>query len=376
MSGFQAYKFRSIDRLLTSEEQDEISSWSSRTRATANGATFTYSYGSFPKNKAKVLKEYFDLLLYFDNWGTHQLMLKFPIDLVDYEAMQAYDINADHAYTTHLAVSKTASHAIVDFYWAEEEDGYWAEEDDFEVSDFISIREAILKGNYSALYLFWLKLAEFKANWEKEKGNPKTPPVPPKLRYAGASMQPFIELLKIDKDLIAAAKTASKSVANKEAKKDYKALIQQLSEVEKEDYLWQLLQGELRLEIKLKKHLDSFVSTPQQDTASISLAEIKAQQAKEQINREAAEQRAAEKAHRQKMEKMAKERDMHWKSVFFNLDRKSGKSYDIATATLVDLKALSHYENQEATFQAKMQQIKKDYGRSGALLNRFRKAKL
>ncbi|MEM9848946.1 MAG: hypothetical protein AAF847_13745, partial [Bacteroidota bacterium] len=152
MSGFQAYKFRTVDRLLTRSEQEEISSWSSRTRATANGATFTYSYGSFKKDEEKVLKEYFDLLLYFDNWGTRRLMLKLPLDLVDYKAMQAYDMTANHDYTTHLSISRTPGYAIVDFYWVNAEGGYWADEGDFEVSDFIIVREAILKGDYSALY--------------------------------------------------------------------------------------------------------------------------------------------------------------------------------------------------------------------------------
>lgn len=264
MSEFQAYKFRSVDRLLTREEQDEINSWSSRTRATANGATFTYSYGSFRKNEEKVFREYFDLFLYFANWGTRRLMLKFPIDLVDFRAMQAYDINADHAYTTHLEVSKTVNYVIVEFYWADEEGGYWVEEDDFEVSDFINIREAILKGDYSALYLFWLKLADFKADWDDDgeedeyyndhvdykredyEDNPdddlypssKTPPIPSQLRYVGASMQPFLDFLEIDKDLVASAKTVSKEVAKEEAKRDYKALLLQLPEEEKDAYLW------------------------------------------------------------------------------------------------------------------------------------------
>ncbi|MEM8523631.1 MAG: hypothetical protein AAGG68_03255 [Bacteroidota bacterium] len=115
MGEFQAYKFRSVDRLLTREEQDKISSWSSRTRATANGATFTYSYGDFPKKEENVLREYFDLFLYFSNWCTRRLMLRFPRDLVDFMAMQAYSINADHSYTTHLEIAKTTDYVIVDF---------------------------------------------------------------------------------------------------------------------------------------------------------------------------------------------------------------------------------------------------------------------
>ncbi|MEM6699985.1 MAG: hypothetical protein AAF599_16400, partial [Bacteroidota bacterium] len=308
MSEFQVYKFRSIDRLLTRTEQDEISSWSSRTRATASGATFTYAYGDFRKNEEKVFREYFDLFLYFANWGTRRLMLKFPRDLVDFKSMQAYDINADHAYTSHLEVSKTANYVIVEFYWAEEEGGDWVEEEDFEVSDFIPIREAILNGDYSALYLFWLKLAESKADWDEDdydeddyvdhvdyhpedyEGNPdddlsprsKIPPIPPKLRYVGASMQAFLDFLEIDKDLVAAAKTASKEVAKEEAKRDYKALLQQLTEEEKDEYLWQLLQGELRLEIKLKKHLDALAPTASQEVASLSLVELKQQKVKAQ----------------------------------------------------------------------------------------------
>ncbi|MEN0050169.1 MAG: hypothetical protein AAF806_24100, partial [Bacteroidota bacterium] len=214
---------------------------------------------------------------------------------------------------------------------------------------------------------------------EDYEGNPdddlsprsKTPPIPPKLRYVGASMQPFLDFLEIDKDLVAAAKAASKEVAKEEAKKDYKALLQQLPEEEKDVYLWQLLQGELRLEIKLKKHLDALAPTASQEVASLSLVELKQQKVKAQSDREAAEQKAAERAHVKKMEELASEKDALWKSVFKNIGMKQGYTYDRAVATLVDLKALAKYEGEEAAFQKRMEAIKKDYVRSRVLINRF-----
>lgn len=392
MSEFQVYKFRSVDRLLTNQERAEISSWSSRTTATANSATFTYSYGDFPKDEEKVLYDYFDIFVYFADWGTKRLMLKFPIDLVSFKEIEQYAISTNDE-TSHLDATKTNHHVILDFQWSEEGAEFWLEEKDYEPSDFISIREAILNRDYSALYLFWLKLADIEENDDEyeddeyeeyeddeydEDDHPdsKTPPVPPQLKSIGASIQPFIDFFEIDKDLVAAAKTVSLELSKEESKKNYKALLQQLSEAEKDDYLWQLLQGFSRIDIKLKQHLDRLSPTTTNNTSSISLPQIMEIKEEEEIKRRSIEQEEAAQAHRQKMEKIAKEKKEQWESVYFNLNRKTGSSYDLATATLKDLKALAEYEGKKAEFENQMQQIKKDYGSSVALMGRFRKAGL
>jgi hypothetical protein len=381
MSEFQVYKFRSVDRLLTNQERTEISSWSSRTTATANSATFTYSYGSFPEDEEKVLYDYFDIFLYFSSWGTKRLMLKFPIDLVSFKEIEQYAIITNDE-TSHLDATKTDRHVILDFQWSEEGAEFWLEEKDYEASDFIIIREAILNGDYSVLYLFWLKLADIEENDteyeddEDDHPDSKMPPVPPQLKSIGASIHPFVDFFEIDKDLVAAAKTLSLELLQEESKKNYKALLQQLSEAEKEDYLWQLLQGVSRIDIKLKQHLDRLAPTTTNNTSSISLLQIMEIKEKEEIERRSIEKEKAAQAHRQKMEKIAKEKKEQWESVYFNLNRKTGSSYDLATSILKDLKALAEYEGKKAEFENQMQQIKKDYGRSVALMERFKKAGL
>jgi hypothetical protein len=43
MAEYQIYHFKSIDRPLTDAERKEIGTWSSRTKPTATGATFTFT---------------------------------------------------------------------------------------------------------------------------------------------------------------------------------------------------------------------------------------------------------------------------------------------------------------------------------------------
>lgn len=99
MSEFQLYQFKAVDRPLTTEEQREVGSWSSRTQPTSTSATFSYAYGDFPKDEEKAVETYFDIMLYLANWGTKRLMMRFPKELVDQEAISKYLIDANHSYT-------------------------------------------------------------------------------------------------------------------------------------------------------------------------------------------------------------------------------------------------------------------------------------
>ena len=83
MSGYQYYEFQAIDRPLTAGERKEVSSWSSRTEATATQATFVYHYGDFPEDQREVVEKYFEAMLYVSNWGTRQLLFRFPRAIVD-----------------------------------------------------------------------------------------------------------------------------------------------------------------------------------------------------------------------------------------------------------------------------------------------------
>lgn len=381
MSEFQLYQFKAVDRPLTTEEQREVGSWSSRTQPTSTSATFSYAYGDFPKDEEKAVETYFDIMLYLANWGTKRLMMRFPKELVDQEAISKYLIDADHSYTTHLALIDRSNCFLLDFYWADEEGGEWIDEEEYRVGEFIAIREGILTGDYRALYLFWLKLAGFKAQWEpwEEDGEDDleipAPPIPPNLKKMNRALKAFIDFFEIDIDLIAAAQQASTDTGQLE--KNFKKLILQLPEKDRIDYLVRLATGEINLDIKLRRQLETLdKSSTQPITETLSISELLGLSTIKEKERQQEEARRAAEAHRIKMEKVAGEAAALWQSVYENLELKTARSYDLATATLKDLKELAVFQNEPSIFQDKMDKIRQDYGKSGALMQRFDRNKL
>jgi flagellar basal body rod protein FlgB len=391
MSEYQVYKFKTVDRALTREERKTISSWSSRTSAGSSSATFTYSYGDFPKSPKQVLKDYFDVFLYFSNWGTKRLMLKFPLSLIDYKAIEPFDIGEDIDGSAELEFILIGGDLIMDFELNKEEGGGWFEEDDFEMADFVAIREAILNGDYSALYLYWLKAMEMQDNEyygedededdeyydDVEFDAPKSPPIPPQLKNISASLQHFIDFFEIDKDTVKAAQSLSKELKEaNEAPKDYQKLIKNLSDEDKDRYLEHLLNDEPRLSLTFKKYLDSFSKKTATNQSNVSFSKILSKKAEEKDNRLETERTITQRKHLERMAKLERNEVNSWKSVHFNLNRKTGKSYDLAVEALKELKELAKYKNELEIFNLKMKQIRIDYKRSSSLKGRFDKAGL
>jgi len=115
MSEYQYYEFQAIDRPLTQEERAAIGQLSSRVKPTATSASFTYSYGDFRGDTKQVLARYFDIMYYIANWGTQQLMFRFPKSLIDREAIELYCID------DYISLSFVGDWAILDWEFSQEE---------------------------------------------------------------------------------------------------------------------------------------------------------------------------------------------------------------------------------------------------------------
>src|SRR5215212_2579276 len=76
MSEYQYYEFTAVDRPLTTREQSELRSLSTRADITATSFVNTYEWGDFKGDPLTLMKRYFDAHLYLANWGTRQLMLR------------------------------------------------------------------------------------------------------------------------------------------------------------------------------------------------------------------------------------------------------------------------------------------------------------
>ncbi|MBL8154235.1 MAG: hypothetical protein JNM70_08630, partial [Anaerolineae bacterium] len=175
MSEYQYYEFQALDRPLTAEAQAEMRRLSSRVQLTASSASFVYNYSSFPGDPKSVLRKHFDAMLYITNWGTRQLMFRFPANAIPDQIMR------DYQYDNALEWSSSGEFTILNIELNEEEgDGEWIEGEGT-LSGIAQVRNDILRGDYRALYLAWLMIADYETQILEEDEDLTEPPVPPNL---------------------------------------------------------------------------------------------------------------------------------------------------------------------------------------------------
>jgi hypothetical protein len=192
MSEYQYYEFQAIDRPLTQEERAAICELSSRVKPTATTASFNYSYGNFRGDPKQVLARYFDIMYYITNWGTQQLMFRFPTSLINREAIELYCID------NYISLSFAGDWAILDWEFSQEE-GFndWIEGEGI-LSELIGLRQEILQQDYRGLYLAWLKAIDLSEGYIDIDKTQLEPPLPPGLNQLSASQKAFTEIFELD----------------------------------------------------------------------------------------------------------------------------------------------------------------------------------
>ena len=194
MSEYQYYEFQAIDRPLTKREIQALRGFSSRASITSTRFVNHYEWGDFKGDAAAWMEKYFDAFLYLANWGTRELMLRFPRRVLEPKVAKRYCCGEA------ASVRVKGDVVILAFFSEEEPGGEWDDGSGW-LASLVPMRAAIAAADYRALYLGWLLCAQ--------SGEPSQaatePPVPPGLRRLTGPLEAFAEFLRIDRDLIAAA---------------------------------------------------------------------------------------------------------------------------------------------------------------------------
>ena len=128
MSEYQYYEFQAIDRPLTEEEQRAVAELSSRVEPHPRRAVFTYSFGGGLRRRPKELvADYYDAMLHLANWGSRQLVFRFPETLVDVAEMQQYGVVTHEDPSNAIDVCTEGKHVILNVQLHEEEGLGWIE---------------------------------------------------------------------------------------------------------------------------------------------------------------------------------------------------------------------------------------------------------
>lgn len=365
MSEYQYYEFQTIDRPLTDGEQAEIRKLSSRVALTPTQAVFTYQFGDFRGKPEQVLEQYFDAMLYLANWGTRRLMFRFPKSLIDLKAVQPYEVE------DIIEFRETGKQIVLDMQFHEEGVMFWVEGEG-RLSSLTRLRDDILRQDYRALYLAWLK-AVLLGGVDKSEVEPR---VPPGIRSLSSALRDFVDLFEIDKHLTAVAAKASGEQGNV-SEHDLRQAIAQLSREEGEEYLLRLARGEPHLAIALNARLQQLSSLPQ----SIPTTQRTAKQLLEEAEREREEEkrqqaREAEQKRIQELEALARRESEAWQEVEVLLQKSNAKTYGQAVQLISKLREVAVHQKQEAVFQERLNRIYERYRTRYSLLEKLRAAGL
>ena len=369
MSEYQYYEWQTIDRPLSASEQAEVNGLSSHMdTVTSTQAIVTYSWGDFKHDPKEVLLKYFDAFLYDSNFGVRDFMFRLPKNLVDVDLFQPYLIE------DWIMLEERGKYFVLHIQINDEADFFeWIESEGL-LGQLTPLREQLLQGDTRMLYLAWLKVISIDdTEWEQEP----EPPVPAGLKKLNASLQALAEFFELDPHLITAAAVASKN-AESSREPDLESAIMRLTRAESDAHLLQIVRGEPGAVLSLKKRLTQLSGgKPSSQSQSTRIAGELFEQA-EKIEMEA-KLKAREEAERktvQRLEKLSQEEEANWVYAENLLRQKRGSAYDEATKLLVELHNMAEYKQRRNEFAERFKLIRDRYGKSIALMDRFRRAGL
>jgi len=369
MSEYQYYEFQAIDRPLTEEEQQAVAQLSSRVDPHPRQAVFVYNWSDFPGDPANVLTQYYDAMLYMANWGSRQLVLRFPKSVLDLESVRAYC--QPPIIEEYISCSTMGEYAILDIQFYDEEGHDWVEGAGW-LPAMIGLRDDILRGDYPTLYLAWLKTLEMEGLLDSVT----EPPVPPGLSKLSPALRTFVDFFEIDEFLIQLAAEAS-SDREKASEGWLRCAIDLLPEEERDGFLLRLARGEAHLSVELNRRLRQVALIPE--------PELQPRRTVGQLLKEAEERRERERKRRakeaetrrvQELETLAKREAQTWEEVDTLIQQTQAKAYDKAVRLLLKLRELARYKEQEETFQQRLNHMCEQYCRRSALLRRLHEAGL
>ncbi|GAC1349472.1 MAG: hypothetical protein NVSMB27_22930 [Ktedonobacteraceae bacterium] len=371
MSEYQRYEFMTIDRPLTRAQLDAVNALSSHIEASSTHALIEYHWGDFKHNPIDVLYKFFDGFLYWANWGSPELALRFPHGTLPANLIDGYDLDDFVTFTKHPDFD------ILDIHFGEMEGpDEWIE---YELGSLIPIREELMEGDLRALYVVWLASRHMSGSYDEEEDYEiSVPPVPPAFATLTAAQQVLAELLQLPQEMLVAAARHS-TAAMSSTDDDFAAWVKLLPLERHNDYLVRLAHNEPGLSRRLVKELrelskDKTKTTPPTGelvTYATLLAESKT--VKAQLAREKREQEQV--ARQRHLQDIHDQQDDYWHQVDMAAVRGTGSGYEEATRLLIELRSVADHFKETQEFQKRFRAWVRPHLRRPAFVKRLQDRK-
>ena len=377
MSEYQYYEFRALDQPLSVQQRQELRKLSSRAQISATRFVNTYNFGDFRGDVDKVMACYFDAHLYLANWGTRQVILRWPRTLLGPETLAPYA--PGEACRTWV----TETHVLVALTSADEAGDWDLGDDDQEggesgiLSDLVPVRNEVAAGDLRPLYVGWLLAVQS----GEVDDDVLEPPVPPGLGSPSEALQALQGFLRLDADLLAAAAEASAPLAPGVDQGQLGTWIAGLPPAEKDALLAQVVAGSpdaVALALRSRFRRATAPAQGRGGEPRTVAALLAAADARRQARERAAARKAAREAEqRARAEAEALERrfqvlslrgEAAWADVEARIQTKRPDEYRAARDLLRDLQALAAREGRQAEFTRRLAQLRERHARKVSLL--------
>jgi len=380
VSEYQYYDFRAIDRALTKVEIAELRSVSTRAVITSTSFTNHYEWGDLKADPLKLLEKHFDAFLYVANWGTRELYLRLPKELVDYKAFTAM-LPGEAAH-----VRKAGDWVIVSFENSLEDDD-WDDGTGW-MGSLMSLRSELLRGDIRCLYLGWLLCAQNEELAEDEL----EPAVPAGLGELSAPLHSLIAFLGIDEDLVEVAAAASAPLEAGPDREKLATWIQSWPEREKNNLLVAAVSepGERwkngllrRFEQQNPRRTLPVPNAIRRRTAGdlMTLAHARAEERDRLLEAkrvaEVARRKAEDEVNRARyLDQLGNREEATWNQIAAHIQKRQPNEYGKAVTLLTDLRDLAVRQGRETAFQSALGELRRTHAAKESFLRRLTKARL
>src|SRR5437660_2691919 len=370
MSEYQRYEFMTVDRPLTSTQLDAVNSLSSHIEASSTHELIEYNWGSFKHDPIKVRHGFFDGFLYWANWGSPELALRFPHGILPEDLIESYDFYDFVEFTHH------PDYDILDIHFGElEGPDEWI---DYQLGSLIAIRDELMEGDLRSLYLTWLAAQCLAGYEEEDEADMIIPPVPSAFGELTAAQQALAELLQVPQELLMAAAQHSKA-AGPSTRDDFAAWVELLPQARRNEYLVRLAHNEPGLSRVLVKELRELgrgtqhATPPPGECVSYATLSAESKSIKTRLAREKREQEQL--AHQRHLQHIHDHQDEYWRQVDQAVSRGSGSGYDEAVQLLTALREAADQFKESQAFQTSFRAWIRPHLRRPALLKRLQDRK-
>jgi hypothetical protein len=377
MGEYQYYEFRAIDRPLTDRQMRELRAISTRASISPTSFSNFYIYGDLKANARDLLTKYFDASLYFANWLFLEMAFRYPKGSVDVKALRRYA--AGHM----LEIRSTARDVIVAISVEGDGENFDAADDASSwLSSLIALRADIASGDERALYLGWL----LDVQCGEIDDNAVEPAPPEGLGNLTPALESFIDIVAIDRDLVAAAAEGPPQVPRSSAR-DVDRWLAGLDGAEHVALLARVARGDGSVGAEIMRRFRQSTLRRRSGAPSRTAGVVRDRaESMAEARRRAAQQREARKRERREQKEqiardryltsLAKRESLAWQRVDALISTRRPDDYAAAVVLLGDLRDVGGRKGTAIAFTQRIGALREAHAKKPSLLARLRKAGL